>query len=226
MYSVIIPTLWLPHYFLNTLRVLCDYSLVDEIIIIDNDKTKTPTDNILKHHKIKLLTQESNIYVNPAWNLGVSLCKNEKICILNDDITFDLHIFDYLNEKLNKSIGIIGLDMLGIMNENNDNSPSWEMLVDNCKFENYISLYAIETRIFGFGCIMFFHIGSYYEIPKDLLVFCGDDYLVEMNKKMNKQNYVFTGVRNCQIYGVSSENTFINLPEHHIEDKTKHLKYF
>lgn len=75
MYSVIIPTLWLPHYFLNTLRVLCDYSLVDEIIIIDNDKTKTPTDNILKHHKIKLLTQESNIYVNPAESRSLSLQK-------------------------------------------------------------------------------------------------------------------------------------------------------
>lgn len=206
MYSVIIPTLWIPNYFLNTLYHLCNYSLIDEIIIIDNDKTKTPNSLILKHPKIKLHTQESNIYVNPAWNLGVSLCKNEKICLLNDDMTFNFEIFDYLNDKLKESIGIIGIDMYG-----QDNS---------------ISLCPIETRIFGFGCIMFCHINSYYKIPEDLLVFYGDDYLVEMNKKMNKQNYVFTGIDNCQICGTSSESGLVYIPEDSVNNKTKHLKYF
>lgn len=206
MYSVIVPTLWIPDYFISTLISLCDHILVDEIIIIDNDNKKTPSAKILKHPKIKLLPQLSNIYVNPAWNLGVSVSKNDKICLLNDDLTFDLSIFDYLDDKINDNIGIIGLDMYGK--------------------NNIMNIHQVETRIFGFGCMMFFHKNSYYPIPEDLLVFYGDDYLVEMNKKMNKNNYVFTGVDNCQIHGTTSESGVIYIPEDPVNDKTKHLKYF
>jgi len=55
---------------------------INEIIIINNDPSyKIPT--YFKHNKIKILTQKENIFVNPAWNLGVSVAKNENIIIAN-----------------------------------------------------------------------------------------------------------------------------------------------
>ena len=38
--------------------------------------------------KVQRLEQDNNIFVNPAWNLGVEQAKNENICICNDDVLF------------------------------------------------------------------------------------------------------------------------------------------
>jgi hypothetical protein len=206
MYSIIIPTLWIPGYFKTTLESLVDHNLIDEIIIIDNNKNNNPNYDVLNHTKIKVLTQEQNIYVNPAWNLGVETSKNDKICLLNDDITFDLNVLTYLEDEISSDKGIIGIDMFG--------------------GSNHFSLVETDKRIFGFGCMMFMHKQSYYKIPDDLLVFYGDDYLFEMNKKFDKKNYLIVGVDNNQIYGTTSESGAIDIPEDPVNNKIKHLKYF
>lgn len=206
MYSIVIPTLWIPKYFEQTLESLVDHYLVNEILIIDNNIHNNPNYDVLKHNKIKIFTQEKNIYVNPAWNLGVEHSNNNKICLLNDDITFDLNVLTYLKDEITPEKGIIGIDMFGGISN--------------------FSLLEIDKRIFGFGCIMFMHKLSYYKIPEDLLVFYGDDYLFEMNKKLNKKNYLILGVDNNQICGTTSESGIIDIPEDPVNNKIKHLKYF
>jgi glycosyltransferase involved in cell wall biosynthesis len=206
MYSIIIPTLWVPSYFETTLESLVDHHLVDEILIIDNNSNNTPDYKVLTNKKIKLFPQEQNIYVNPAWNLGVEHSRNDRICLLNDDITFDLNVLIYLQDEIKLECGLFGIDMFS-----NTNS---------------FNLVEIGERIFGFGCMMFMHKQSYYKIPDDLLVFYGDDYLFEMNKKMNKKNYLILGIDNNQVYGVTSESGVIDSPEDSVNNKTKHLKYF
>ncbi|WP_322613374.1 glycosyltransferase family 2 protein [Dermacoccus abyssi] len=67
-FAVIIPTmqrsplLWeqLPHYLAS--------ELVAEVVIINN----VPAAIDVEHPKLRVLAQERNIYVNPAWNLGVA----------------------------------------------------------------------------------------------------------------------------------------------------------
>jgi len=68
MISVVIPTIWKSSVFNDLLLGLCKHSLIEEIIIISNDN---PTFKI-EDEKIKIIQQEQNIGVNPAWNLGVS----------------------------------------------------------------------------------------------------------------------------------------------------------
>jgi hypothetical protein len=56
---------------------------VAEIILIDNDKTKTSDLSFLKSILNSAL---HNLSVNPSWNMGVKIAKNELICFCNDDI--------------------------------------------------------------------------------------------------------------------------------------------
>ena len=178
-YSVIIPTMWVPNTFKQELIYLITHQLVAEIIIINNRIEATPIDDILHHPKIRMINQESNIYVNPAWNLGVSLATNEFICLLNDDILFDTSVFDFLSDKITKDIGIIGLNMM-----------------DHIHSESHIHLSSTTQRCWGFGCMMFFHKNSYVNIPDQLKILYGDDFLFYNN--ISRGNYLINGLHNNQ----------------------------
>ena len=48
---------------------------VNKVVIIDNSGTGQFSKKInLKNDKLEIHELEANIYVNPAWNLGVSKC--------------------------------------------------------------------------------------------------------------------------------------------------------
>ena len=44
---------------------------IGEILIYDNDPDNAPNDPIFKHPKVNCVSFGKNIYVNPAWNMGV-----------------------------------------------------------------------------------------------------------------------------------------------------------
>lgn len=157
--------------------------LVDEIIIIDNNQKIKPDWKILKNARILMVHPPSNIFVNPAWNLGVRLSKNNNICILNDDLIFDLKVFEFMSGHLDKTL--CGLSM------NNKDSQ--------------FSLREIDERPHGFGCMMFIRKDKYYYIPKDLLIFYGDDYLF-FNNKVRDAVYCIDGCNNNLTCGVTSTN--------------------
>ena len=98
-FSVIIPTMWCSDLILQLLTNLESSHFVGEIILIDNDKSKRPA-HILNTDKIRIIEQEQNIYVNPAWNRGIELAKNECIALCNDDINFDPNIFGVITENI------------------------------------------------------------------------------------------------------------------------------
>jgi len=150
MISVVIPTMWASPVFKELLKSLYDHNLVEEIIIISNDKPKFKTNN----KKVKLIQQQVNIGVNPAWNLGVSLSKNEDILILNDDILFDLSFiqkaFDVKNEYAIVSINF---------------DETQKNIVEPSK------------RPHGLGCAFLINKSNYVTIPEDFTIFFGDDWL-------------------------------------------------
>jgi len=178
-YSVIIPTMWVPSTFKQELIYLINCQFIDEIIIINNRIEDTPIDDLLCHPKIRMINQESNIYVNPAWNLGVSLATNNFICLLNDDILFDTSVFEFLSDKITPDIGIIGLNMMDIIHP-----------------ESHIHLSTTTQRCWGFGCMMFFHKNSYVNIPYPLKILYGDDFLFYNN--ISRGNYLINGLPNNQ----------------------------
>ena len=154
MFSVIIPTLWKSHRTASLLADLENCPLVGEIIIIDNANSGYQSNG-----KIKIVSQKCNIFVNPAWNLGVKLAKYEQICIANDDINFDTDIFSYLNGRIE---GVIGMDA------NNYSAQKSGIFATN----------RIRERCWGWGCLFFVNKRDWIDIPEQLLIACGDDYLI------------------------------------------------
>ena len=65
--SVIVPTIWAFEPFPDYIKAVAELDDIKEVIIIDNnrEKRKNITDT-----KIKIMRQDENIFVNPAWNLG------------------------------------------------------------------------------------------------------------------------------------------------------------
>ena len=108
-FSVIIPTLFKCQSILNELlESLYEDDAVSEIILIDNTVFEDPIPTIKFHNKMTMYSAGKNLYVNPSWNYGVSLAKEEYIAILNDDITIPNNLFTVLCQADLKEIGIIG----------------------------------------------------------------------------------------------------------------------
>lgn len=165
-FSIIIPTLWVSPRINYTVSCMVDLDSVDEIIIIDNN----PKHRNLKIQspKIHILEQEQNIYVNPAWNLGVKTAKNDNLCIINDDILFDsVDVFEFIEDHMDK--GIIGM---------HTNNYYGDVLADGKYFVQQTGNGGME-RGWGWGCMLFIKKSNWVEIPEDLKIACGDDYLVQ-----------------------------------------------
>jgi len=156
-FSVIIPTMWYSDKILKSLPLLESSPDVGEIILIDNNKSRRPA-QISSTDKIILLEQEENIFVNPAWNLGVELANYENICISNDDLVWDVNCLPYINENLH--LGIIGQDG------------------NNYYGGGKYSLHKLDKRGWGWGCLLFVHKTKWKPIPSTLKVAYGDDWLL------------------------------------------------
>jgi len=159
-YSVVIPTLqkvW------STTKVLINTILKDEnvgeLILINNCGSSIN----LVNEKLKIVNLQENIYVNPAWNLGVSLAKFDNIALVNDDILFPNNTFGKFGNL--EEYGILG----------------WSNQKGNFKVT------PATERNYNFGVFMVFKKSRYKVIPNELKIWCGDDWLF----KNNKNNYTF-----------------------------------
>jgi hypothetical protein len=184
MFSVVIPTMWKSETFEEELNSICSSFFVDDIIIINNNIIETPNYDILNHHKILIVKPPDNIIVNPSWNLGVRLSKNNNICLLNDDILFNYQVFEFMSNNLDKHI--CGLNMY---TEN-----------------NHLQLIEAEKRIHGFGCMMFIRKDLYEYIPESIKLFYGDDYIFKVNQMLGRKNYLIDGCKNNETWGVTSKS--------------------
>lgn len=183
MISVVIPTMWKYKPFVNYLSHLCDVDVIDEIIIINNDIKAMPIDVRLSHSKIKLINFDYNIYVNPAWNLGIELSCNDKICISNDDIMVDLKLFQRVDNFLTKDIGLIGL------------CPGSADLHQYPVTDGTINISPWSgEHTFGFGSFYFVHKENWNVIPDGLNIYYGDDWAFNTQLIMNRKNWIIT---NC-----------------------------
>lgn len=162
-----------PDCIIKMLKLYCESDFVNEIIIIDNDITKTISAEILNHNKIKIITNNRNLFVNPAWNWGVSQAITEKIIIANDDIIIES--FDKLISKI-------------------DNCLKPNQIIGPCKscYDNPTSEVHIESsnrRNNGWGVFMVLYKSSYVPIPTELLIWCGDNIQHSSN-----DSYKFKGI--------------------------------
>lgn len=174
MYSVVALTMWKCDRFQQTLRELSSHPLVGEIILIDN----TSNDLKIELPKLVHILERKNTYINPAWNKGVSLAKYDKLLVLNDDLWFDWDIFNVLESYVTEEIGMIG------MAEENFDNPS-----------NEFGLEPINHRNGGFACAFFIHKNNWIDIPFEMKLWGGDDWLFVKNREKGKQNYKIVGFK-------------------------------
>lgn len=165
MFSVIIPTMWRSMRILGMLHRLYKSEYVDEIVIIDNDKQSRL---FFDNRKTKILEQEENIFVNPAWNLGVKEAKNDNICILNDDVTFDV------NEVFSAATQVLS------------DHPSSCLGVHPVSYQGYgDSIKVTEGSAIGegWGCCIFLKKDNWVDIPDQLKIWFGDNWIVKNHDK-------------------------------------------
>ena len=186
MFSIIIPTMWRANdVFYQALQSYIKWDLIDDIIIINNDINNTPEWEELKHFKIKVLNQESNIYVNPAWNLGVEVSINDKIGILNDDIVFDSTLFSKLQDEVVPENGVFGI----ITGEAKFNHPQYtDGSISFKKWNN-------GDNIHGFGQAMFLHKSNWLPIIDELKIYYGDDYIFKTHLSKGLNNFLIYNIR-------------------------------
>jgi hypothetical protein len=158
MFSVIIPTMWKSDWIYQSISQLEEHEEVGEIILIDNSSEVKE----LNGDKIKHIREGVNTYVNPSWNKGVSLSQYDNICIANDDLAFNPNLLHFVKPHIHK--GIIGQNVSNYDKWVTDFNPQIEQMVG---------------RDWGWGCLFFIHKSNWVDIPNDLLIACGDDYLLK-----------------------------------------------
>jgi len=166
-YTVIIPTLWKSNRIGKLLFDLIKCEFVDEIILID--KYGKFFEHFEAFDKFKLVQMGENIYVNPAWNLGIKLAKNNCVAILNDDINFDPNIFGVITEDVLSQYGIIG------MGEGNYKEPIDE------ERGPCIDVWKSGINDWGWGCFILLHKTYWINIPENIKIWYGDNFIKDIN---------------------------------------------
>lgn len=164
-YSVIIPTLWKSDRTKKLINDLKECEYVDEIIIIDN----TCTEEMDMNHpnKVRMVSKGENIYVNPAWNWGIELAKNERVALVNDDINFNPNIFGIITDDILDEYGIIGQSEFNYKGNNSD--------------EPILQKWTGNVRDWGWGCLIMFDKKNWIDIPDDIKIWYGDDFVFKCN---------------------------------------------
>ena len=157
-FSVVIPTMWLSDKIIEMIPKYQSCELIKEIIIIDNNPTKKI--KLHRYSKVKYYTEGSNIFVNPAWNIG-HLLSNHQLLLVNDDIII---------EDIDKVLSLINdsdYDIVGVrLGE----------LTDDIRID--------DVKIFpknNFGAFMY--IKNYFHIPNTIKIWFGDDLQFDNNQK-------------------------------------------
>jgi len=164
-YSIIIPTLWKSDRTKQLITDLqaCEY--VDEIIIIDNSYDGHQDTKV---EKIRFVSFGGNIYVNPAWNLGVKIAKNNCIAILNDDINFNPNIFEVITEDILNQFGIIGMGEGNYKSLNIEGGPILEV-------------WQPGVNDWGWGCFIMLNKTDWIDIPDNIKIWYGDNFIKDVN---------------------------------------------
>lgn len=158
MFSIIIPTMWMSDKLHKMLEIYENSKYVFEVIIIDNNpKNKF---DLSKYKKIIYCTQNKNIYVNAAWNIGYTL-SSKNLILANDDIILD-NLDEVLKLFINTEYDIVGISL--------------EKTGGKLRIEN-IDSFPQKS----YGCFMY--VKNYNYIPEKFKIWYGDQFLFETSKK-------------------------------------------
>ena len=168
-YSIIIPTLWKSNRTHTLIEDLLESQYVDEIIIIDNSGTEECDKLSTIHSKLRMVSKGENIYVNPAWNWGIELAKNDLIALVNDDINFDTNVFGVIDENVLNQFGIVGMGEGNYKEQIDDNNGP------------YLDVWQPGVNDWGWGCMILLNKKNWIDIPEDIKIWYGDNIIKDVN---------------------------------------------
>ena len=165
-----------PSFTIAALKYYVSIKEITKLIIIDNDINRRPKSEVFKSNKIKILNYGQNIYVNEAWNRGMDNAGNDLVCICNDDIRVDKLAMALVSEF--ESINPDAIDLIGVSND--PTNKCFGICPFKMDLKRNVGLQAGGL----FGIAMFLRKKNYQQIPKDLKIWYGDDYLARKCKNV------------------------------------------
>lgn len=175
--SIVIPTMWKFEPFYEFLQYMCLVDTVGEVILIDNNETDRP--NIEFHPKVKIHNFNKNIYVNPAWNYGISVAENDNICVLNDDVLVDLKLFYKIKEVLKP-----GRLVVVAANYNKEVTVTGQ--------QHVVARNTVDPV--HWGCCWFIHRSDWVEVPAGMDIYHGDHWIEKMMEMRGKEIVAITDI--------------------------------
>jgi hypothetical protein len=205
IFSIILPTMWRVKEIIQDLKQLEQCNFIGEIILINNNIKDTPSDfDVSSFSKIIEVRPPTNLYINPSWNLGIRMSKFNKVMIKNDDTFFDYE----------KALFAISQEL-----DNEDSIIGTYLQHDNNKIrsvnETEVVFTEVAKRDIGFGCSMFLNKKSFVPINDKLLIWYGDDFMIE--------SYSRRGLKIKTIRGINI-NGYVSATVDHVEELIK-IKY-
>jgi len=165
-FTVIIPTLQRSSGLREVTLRTAAHPLVCEVLVINN----APTPLGFDHHKLRVLQQDTNIYVNPAWNLGAREARGDLLAIVNDDVSFE-------DEALTRAATILRHGFFGIV------GPDLSCFHDDGsrRISHRLARHDAPTR--RFGTFMCMRRADFVPVPEELRIWGGDDWLIANQRR-------------------------------------------
>lgn len=182
MIDVIIPTMWFVDGFEKSLEIYAKHPKIAKIILIDNNKSKRPSYQVLADPKVEIVSYGRNIFVNPAWNEGYYRSKSKIIAIINDDVTVDHSVFDMVLDFDLKVGDLIGVNLRGY--QDNYKIDDFIDTDEEIVRLNYDPKKPIGSQAWAFGICMFMLRESYNVIPSLYQLWYGDDFFAQRAKRV------------------------------------------
>lgn len=187
MVTFVIPTLWKSEYIYKTIDAIQASSIFGiELIIFDNAKSGFESPD----PKIRVIN-DKDYMVNPAWNKGVELSKNEWVCFLNDDVHINIDLFCREFKRLVIDVPHVSEEFGNLAflsghkfdQEINDDSDSLDL-------EPQI------TRGSGFGQIIMIKKENWEPIPDYFKIYFGDDFIYYVQQGLlEKKSWYFKNLK-------------------------------
>lgn len=203
MISVVIPTLQKDKKCLiNLINTILLDDAAGEIILIDNSLKGFEGEDFCKDNRVRIITPDKNIYVNPAWNLGVKEAKYDIVALLNDDIALPEGFLSFTKAQMTPDMGVIGFqsDRFVETRDNIEFNPPKENL--HLKKTNYMDKY--------WGIAIFFYKEAYHPIPEDIKIVYGDCWIFYKALKAGRKNYKISGQTIYHLGSLSSGDKGFN----------------
>ena len=218
--SVIIPTIQKTLEVLEQIIVLLSQDESVEEIILINNKVENPLD--YDFPKLRIITPNENLYVNASWNLGIKESKCENFLLLNDDLLFGKNFCSNVlkSEIFNKeSTGLIGMNPSMIKGFN-----------ELVNFKDEVAILQPFTNYLGtgdWGISIFGKKSTWFNIPDDLKIIYGDNFILYQNQLIKKINYSIVNLPCRHMHSVSSASPeFSNVVGQDIMNAKKYFPDF